>query len=60
MWRALDGGGSRNRELWAHGPWLARDVLARQLLDIPNERSSYTHPTPRRGGSGLSCPSLPP
>lgn len=32
--------------------WIAR---RRGLLDVPNERSSHSVPTPRLGGIGLSC-----
>ena len=33
--------------------WLRRYALARSLLDIPNERSSHTVPTPRGGGVAI-------
>ena len=33
--------------------WLRRYALARSLMDIPNERSSHTVPTPRGGGEGI-------
>ncbi len=33
--------------------WVRRTALRQQLLDIPNERSSHTRPTPRGGGIGF-------
>ncbi len=33
--------------------WLIKTRLSKQLLDIPNERSSHTIPTPRGGGLGF-------
>ncbi len=33
--------------------WLIKTRLSKQLLDIPNERSSHTTPTPRGGGLGF-------
>lgn len=33
--------------------FLIKKVLSRQLIDIPNERSSHTQPTPRGGGLGF-------
>lgn len=38
--------------LWLTGRF-RRYALARQLLDIPTERSSHTVPTPRGGGVGI-------
>ncbi|MEC4813525.1 MAG: glycosyltransferase family 4 protein [Scytonema sp. PMC 1069.18] len=32
---------------------LVKQTLQRQLIDIPNERSSHTQPTPRGGGLGF-------
>lgn len=37
----------------AVGVGLVRRWAARHLLDIPNERSSHTHPVPRGGGAAL-------
>ncbi|MCF8106516.1 MAG: glycosyltransferase family 4 protein [Desulfohalobiaceae bacterium] len=37
---------------------LRRYALSRRLLDIPNERSSHSIPTPRGGGPGLVLPFL--
>ncbi len=33
--------------------WLIKTRLSQQLLDVPNERSSHTIPTPRGGGLGF-------
>jgi Fuc2NAc and GlcNAc transferase len=33
--------------------WLIKTRLSKQLIDIPNERSSHTIPTPRGGGLGF-------
>lgn len=33
--------------------WLIRAWARRNLLDVPNERSSHTLPTPRGGGAGI-------
>lgn len=35
-----------------------RYALARQVLDMPNERSAHTSPTPRGGGIGIIVPVL--
>lgn len=34
--------------------WLRRYALRQSLLDIPNERSSHTRPTPRGGGLSIT------
>lgn len=34
--------------------WLRRYALHRELLDIPNERSSHSRPTPRGGGLSIT------
>lgn len=34
--------------------WLRRYALRRELLDIPNERSSHSRPTPRGGGLSIT------
>jgi Fuc2NAc and GlcNAc transferase len=33
--------------------WFIKNRLSQQLLDIPNDRSSHTQPTPRGGGLGF-------
>lgn len=33
--------------------WLIKELLGKQLLDIPNERSSHIQPIPRGGGLGF-------
>lgn len=33
--------------------WFIKDRFSHQLLDIPNDRSSHTQPTPRGGGLGF-------
>lgn len=39
--------------------WVARRLaIHRSMLDVPNERSSHTIPTPRLGGIGIWAPSL--
>src|SRR4051794_17530344 len=38
--------------LWLTGRW-RRYALARQLLDVPNPRSSHSTPTPRGGGVAI-------
>ncbi|MDA8417845.1 MAG: glycosyltransferase family 4 protein [Desulfobacteraceae bacterium] len=44
---------------WLFTGLIRRYALSRQLLDIPNQRSSHTRPTPRGGGlamvAGLAC-----
>ena len=35
---------------WACTGWVRKFALARNVIDIPNERSSHTAPTPRGGG----------
>lgn len=35
--------------VWAYRKW----ALGRQVLDVPNARSSHTRPTPRGGGVGI-------
>ena len=39
---------------WLTG-WLHRYALARQLIDIPNARSSHAVPTPRGGGVAIAA-----
>src|SRR6266550_4970244 len=34
--------------------WVLRYAVSRSMLDIPNERSSHTTPTPRGGGLGIA------
>src|SRR5712692_7379814 len=43
--------------LWLTGRF-RRYGLARRLLDIPNERSSHTRPTPRVGGVAIVLTTL--
>jgi Fuc2NAc and GlcNAc transferase len=38
--------------------WVRRYALRNQLLDLPNQRSSHTQPTPRGGGLGIVITSL--
>jgi Fuc2NAc and GlcNAc transferase len=38
--------------------WVRRFVLHRSVLDIPNERSSHTTPTPRGGGLAIALVTL--
>jgi Fuc2NAc and GlcNAc transferase len=38
---------------WILTGWLYRYALAKNLIDIPNERSSHSVPTPRGGGIGI-------
>ena len=36
------------------GTWIVREYArSRNVLDVPNERSSHTRPTPRGGGAGI-------
>lgn len=34
-------------------PWVRRLVVARQIVDYPNARSSHSHPVPRGGGIAI-------
>ena len=38
---------------WALTGFLRRYALAKNLIDIPNERSSHSVPTPRGGGVAI-------
>lgn len=40
------------------GVWLVRRLAPQRLLDLPNERSSHSAPTPRGGGLGLTLAHL--
>lgn len=38
---------------WAVVRWLIQFLRAKQMMDVPNERSSHKVPTPRGGGLGI-------
>jgi Fuc2NAc and GlcNAc transferase len=40
------------------GVWLVRRYARQRLLDVPNDRSSHSRPTPRGGGLGLTVAHL--
>jgi Fuc2NAc and GlcNAc transferase len=40
------------------GVWVVRRLAPQRLLDLPNERSSHSAPTPRGGGLGLTLAHL--
>ena len=40
------------------GTWLVRRYARQRLVDVPNERSSHSRPTPRGGGLGLTVSHL--
>lgn len=44
---------------WALSVRVLRYLLARQILDMPSERSSHSRPTPRGGGWALMLAALP-